>query len=204
MILVISGFACLFCYSSLLSFVRPGRRRDRLIVQIVDSAPGRSTSAVAMNSMFRGTVAFVATEISQPVLDAAGNGALCAYRCARASLILRRHGLGDSVGNRRGGRGHRRRARQALAAGRTGAQDRRRPRAQRADRSRQGRAERLASQVVTVIGLAICTCRSITTRLDTPDSRGAQASQARRCSSASRCSSIPTPPAPPSPPRARP
>ncbi|KAG8916354.1 hypothetical protein FRC02_004021 [Tulasnella sp. 418] len=61
--LVISGFALMWGYSSMLAY-------------IVDSNPGRASSAIAMNSAFRGVSGLVAAEASQPIQNAIGDGGL--------------------------------------------------------------------------------------------------------------------------------
>jgi hypothetical protein len=60
-ILVILGYAQMHAYSTTLSYM-------------VDSNPGRTSGAVAVNSACRGLLAFAASEASQPILDAVGNG----------------------------------------------------------------------------------------------------------------------------------
>ncbi|KAG8840099.1 hypothetical protein FRB91_006547 [Serendipita sp. 411] len=61
--LFISGFSVLFIYSSTLAY-------------IVDANSGRSTTAVASNSSFRGLSGFVASEIAAPLQDSLGDGGL--------------------------------------------------------------------------------------------------------------------------------
>lgn len=53
-ILFFSGFTLLWVYSSTLAY-------------IVDSNPGRASSAIAMNSCFRGIAGFVVAEVSGPI-----------------------------------------------------------------------------------------------------------------------------------------
>ncbi|KAJ3567087.1 hypothetical protein NP233_g6599 [Leucocoprinus birnbaumii] len=55
------GFFCVMMYSSILAY-------------IVDSNVGRSSSAVATNSVFRGLFAFMGTEVAVPLQDALGDG----------------------------------------------------------------------------------------------------------------------------------
>lgn len=44
------------------------------LAYVVDANPGRSCSAVATNSSFRGTLAFVSTMVAVPLQDAVGDG----------------------------------------------------------------------------------------------------------------------------------
>lgn len=44
------------------------------LAYIVDANPGRSCSAVAVNSSFRGTLAFISTMVAVPLQDAIGEG----------------------------------------------------------------------------------------------------------------------------------
>lgn len=44
------------------------------LAYVVDANPGRSSSAVATNSSFRGTLAFVSTMVAVPLQDAVGDG----------------------------------------------------------------------------------------------------------------------------------
>lgn len=44
------------------------------LAYLVDANPGRSSSAVATNSSFRGTLAFVSTMVAVPLEDAVGDG----------------------------------------------------------------------------------------------------------------------------------
>ncbi|KAF9062176.1 vacuolar DHA amino acid exporter [Rhodocollybia butyracea] len=55
------GFASIFVYTSTLAY-------------IVDSNVGRSSTAVALNSFFRGTLAFIFEEIAVPMQDGLGDG----------------------------------------------------------------------------------------------------------------------------------
>ncbi|KAF8133916.1 major facilitator superfamily domain-containing protein [Boletus edulis] len=55
------GFFSIWMYSSTLAYV-------------VDANPGRSCSAVAANSSFRGTLAFISTMVAVPLQDALGDG----------------------------------------------------------------------------------------------------------------------------------
>ncbi|KAJ3510411.1 hypothetical protein NLJ89_g4691 [Agrocybe chaxingu] len=59
--LFVSGFFNVWIYTSTLAY-------------IVDANVGRSSTAVAANSAFRGTFAFVATEIAVPLQDGLGDG----------------------------------------------------------------------------------------------------------------------------------
>ncbi|KAH7923829.1 MFS general substrate transporter [Leucogyrophana mollusca] len=61
--LFLSGFFAIWMYTSTLAY-------------IVDANTGRSSTAVASNSSFRGTVGFVAAEIAVPLQDAIGDGGL--------------------------------------------------------------------------------------------------------------------------------
>jgi len=61
--LFLSGFFSIWIYASTLAY-------------IVDANVGRSSSAVATNSSFRGVFAFVAAEIAIPLQDAVGDGGL--------------------------------------------------------------------------------------------------------------------------------
>ncbi|EMD39683.1 hypothetical protein CERSUDRAFT_111994 [Gelatoporia subvermispora B] len=61
--LFLSGFFSIYIYSSTLAY-------------IVDANVGRSSSAVATNSCFRGITAFIAAEIAIPLLDSIGDGGL--------------------------------------------------------------------------------------------------------------------------------
>ncbi|SJL07197.1 uncharacterized protein ARMOST_10540 [Armillaria ostoyae] len=60
--LFVSGFFAISAYASELAY-------------IVDANVGRSSSAVALNSCFRGMAAFIGTEIAVPVQDKLGDGA---------------------------------------------------------------------------------------------------------------------------------
>ncbi|KAI6166681.1 vacuolar DHA amino acid exporter [Pisolithus thermaeus] len=71
--LFFSGFFSVWIYSSTLAY-------------IVDSNPGRSSSAVAMNSLVRGVSGFVAAEIAIPLQDAIGDGGL--YTAWAGMLLL--------------------------------------------------------------------------------------------------------------------
>ncbi|KAE9402295.1 hypothetical protein BT96DRAFT_991270 [Gymnopus androsaceus JB14] len=55
------GFVSIFVYTSTLAY-------------IVDANVGRSSSAVALNSAFRGTCAFIFEEIAVPMQDGLGDG----------------------------------------------------------------------------------------------------------------------------------
>jgi len=59
--LFLCGFFMLWSYSSTLAY-------------LVDANNGRSSTVVALNSVFRGVFAFVATEITVPLQDAVGDG----------------------------------------------------------------------------------------------------------------------------------
>ncbi|GAA5955281.1 hypothetical protein JCM21900_003032 [Sporobolomyces salmonicolor] len=45
------------------------------LAYVVDANPGRSTSAVAVNSLFRGVLACVASQVAEPILDKVHSGA---------------------------------------------------------------------------------------------------------------------------------
>ncbi|PVF97158.1 MFS general substrate transporter [Serendipita vermifera] len=62
-LLFIAGFSLLFVYSSTLAY-------------IVDANAGRSTAAVATNSLYRGLSALIAAEIAAPIQDAISDGGL--------------------------------------------------------------------------------------------------------------------------------
>ncbi|THU91473.1 MFS general substrate transporter [Dendrothele bispora CBS 962.96] len=59
--LFLCGFFAIFIYASTLAY-------------LVDSNVGRSSTAVAINSAFRGTFAFIVTEIAVPMQDGLGDG----------------------------------------------------------------------------------------------------------------------------------
>ncbi|WVR06869.1 hypothetical protein IAU60_003905 [Kwoniella sp. DSM 27419] len=61
--LFVSGFALLWIYSSTLAY-------------LVDANPGVSASAVSLNSMFRGIMAAVMSQIAVPIRNAIGDGGL--------------------------------------------------------------------------------------------------------------------------------
>ncbi|KAH8077264.1 MFS general substrate transporter [Cristinia sonorae] len=61
--LFLAGFSSIWIYSSTLAY-------------IVDANVGRSSSAVACNSCFRGTFAFVAAEVAVPLQDSIGDGGM--------------------------------------------------------------------------------------------------------------------------------
>ncbi|KIJ69623.1 hypothetical protein HYDPIDRAFT_106262 [Hydnomerulius pinastri MD-312] len=61
--LFLTGFSSIWMYTSTLAY-------------IVDANMGRSSSAVATNSAYRGTLAFIAAEIAIPLQDAIGDGGL--------------------------------------------------------------------------------------------------------------------------------
>ncbi|BGP19499.1 hypothetical protein JCM10213_006319 [Rhodosporidiobolus nylandii] len=62
-VLFFLGAAIMVIYASTLSY-------------IVDANPGRSTSAIACNSLFRGVLACAASQATEPMIDGIGNGAL--------------------------------------------------------------------------------------------------------------------------------
>jgi len=45
------------------------------LAYVVDGNPGKSTSAVATNSIFRGVLACISSQVSESILDRRGNGA---------------------------------------------------------------------------------------------------------------------------------
>lgn len=45
------------------------------LAYVVDGNPGKSTSAVATNSIFRGVLACISSQVSESILDKRGNGA---------------------------------------------------------------------------------------------------------------------------------
>ncbi|KAG2101821.1 uncharacterized protein F5147DRAFT_708164, partial [Suillus discolor] len=61
--LFLAGFLSIWIYASTLAY-------------IVDANTGRSSTAVAANTSFRGLSAFVATEIAVPLQDSIGDGGL--------------------------------------------------------------------------------------------------------------------------------
>ncbi|GAA5899676.1 uncharacterized protein JCM6883_005950 [Sporobolomyces salmoneus] len=61
-ILFFLGIVITFVYASTLAYV-------------VDANPGRSTSAVAVNSMFRGVLACISSQVSEDIMNSVGNGA---------------------------------------------------------------------------------------------------------------------------------
>ncbi|XP_006462371.1 hypothetical protein AGABI2DRAFT_186299 [Agaricus bisporus var. bisporus H97] len=65
-LLFVAGFFTIWVYSSTLAYV-------------VDANKGRSATAVATNSAFRGTLAFIATEIAVPMQDGIGDGWLYTF-----------------------------------------------------------------------------------------------------------------------------
>ncbi|OJA21025.1 hypothetical protein AZE42_02330 [Rhizopogon vesiculosus] len=71
--LFLAGFFSIWIYTSTLAYV-------------VDANVGRSSTAVAMNSSFRGLFAFVATEIAVPLQDSIGDGGL--YTLWAAVMIV--------------------------------------------------------------------------------------------------------------------
>ncbi|OCF39649.1 hypothetical protein I317_06560 [Kwoniella heveanensis CBS 569] len=71
--LFISGFALLWIYSSTLAY-------------LVDANPGVSASAVSLNSMFRGIMACIMSQIAVPIRNAIGDGGL--YTLFAALLAL--------------------------------------------------------------------------------------------------------------------
>ncbi|KAG8965944.1 hypothetical protein FRC05_002935 [Tulasnella sp. 425] len=66
--LFVAGFCLLWAYSSTLAYV-------------VDSNPGRASSATAMNSTFRGLAGLVVAEVSGPIQDSIGDGGLYSIWC---------------------------------------------------------------------------------------------------------------------------
>ncbi|KAG7562297.1 hypothetical protein FFLO_02285 [Filobasidium floriforme] len=61
--LVFGGFSLMVIYASTLAY-------------LVDANPGRSSSAIACNSFFRGTFAFVASQVALPIRNSIGDGGL--------------------------------------------------------------------------------------------------------------------------------
>ncbi|BGP42932.1 hypothetical protein JCM10449v2_006947 [Rhodotorula kratochvilovae] len=72
-VLFFLGAAIMVIYASTLAY-------------IVDANPGRSTSAVACNSLFRGVLACAASQAAEPILDKIGNG--CFYSGWGILLLL--------------------------------------------------------------------------------------------------------------------
>ena len=68
------------------------------VAYIVDANPGRSSSAVATNSFFRGVAAFAFTEMAVPLQDSLGDGGLYTLwagilvLCELAILLVRLRG----------------------------------------------------------------------------------------------------------------
>ncbi|KAG1879254.1 major facilitator superfamily domain-containing protein [Suillus subluteus] len=74
--LVLVGFTSIWMYASTLAY-------------LVDANPGRSAAAVATNSSFRGTLAFVSAIIAVPLQNAWGDGILfTAWACILAAAEL--------------------------------------------------------------------------------------------------------------------
>ena len=64
----------------------------------MDSNKGRSSTAVATNSAFRGFFAFVALEIAVPMQVGMGNGRFCWYCMSRAMLTMNFRMDDDAMG----------------------------------------------------------------------------------------------------------
>jgi hypothetical protein len=64
----------------------------------VDSNKGRTSTAVATNSAFRGLFAFVATEIAVPMQVSLGNGWLHCYWIMRIMLTINFRMDDDAMG----------------------------------------------------------------------------------------------------------
>jgi len=64
--LFIAGFSSMWIYTSTLAY-------------IVDANTGRSSTAVATNSAYRGIIAFIAAEIAIPLQDRIGDGGLYVF-----------------------------------------------------------------------------------------------------------------------------
>lgn len=84
--LFFAGFSLLFVYSSTLAY-------------LVDSNPGRASSAVACNSFMRGAVACVMSQVAMPIQNAIGDGGLytlftgvVAISCGTMVLVAYRGG----------------------------------------------------------------------------------------------------------------
>lgn len=74
--LVLVGFTSIWMYASTLAY-------------LIDANPGRSTAAVATNSSFRGSLAFVSAMIAVPLQNAWGDGMLfTAWACVLAAAEL--------------------------------------------------------------------------------------------------------------------
>ncbi|KAG2758056.1 MFS general substrate transporter [Suillus brevipes Sb2] len=74
--LVLVGFTSIWMYASTLAY-------------LVDANPGRSAAAVATNSSFRGTLAFISAMIAVPLQNAWGDGILfTAWACVLAAAEL--------------------------------------------------------------------------------------------------------------------
>ena len=86
-----NGFFYVYAISSI-TYLKLTRNRFRWpytssLAYIVDSNKGRSSTAVAMNSAFRGGLAFVATEIAVPLQEGLGNGTW--HACCKMHLMAR-------------------------------------------------------------------------------------------------------------------
>lgn len=68
------------------------------LAYIVDSNKGRSSTAVATNSAFRGLFAFVATEIAVPMQVGLGNGQLHFYCIMHIMLTMKFRMDDDDMG----------------------------------------------------------------------------------------------------------
>ncbi|KAM6493826.1 vacuolar DHA amino acid exporter [Amanita muscaria] len=77
-LLFVNGFFYIWPYASAVAY-------------IVDANQGRSSTAVATNSLFRGILAFIATELAVPLQEGLGNGwmmTLWAFIMALAGLLI--------------------------------------------------------------------------------------------------------------------
>ena len=68
------------------------------LAYIVDSNTGRSSTAVATNSAFRGLFAFVALEVAVPMQVGIGNGRFCWYCISSAMLTMNFRMDDDAMG----------------------------------------------------------------------------------------------------------
>ncbi|GAA93814.1 uncharacterized protein L969DRAFT_70268 [Mixia osmundae IAM 14324] len=103
-ILFIQGVACIWIYSSVLAYA-------------VDNNKGRAASAVACNSVCRGTFGFLLSEIATPITDRIGNGwyytiiAVCLALGEAALLLILWKGAAWRI--REGAREERKKAKEA-------------------------------------------------------------------------------------------
>ncbi|KZT53351.1 MFS general substrate transporter [Calocera cornea HHB12733] len=73
--LFVSGFSTMWIYSSTLAY-------------LVDANTGRSSTAIAVNSSFRGTAGFIAAEVAIPLQNAIGDGGLYTLWAGMTALTV--------------------------------------------------------------------------------------------------------------------